>query len=331
MNIGRLISLFLFAASSALLDAAPRDLHGKDLSHKELKDEALDRADLSGANLQSSNLTNATMKGATLRDADLESANLTTADLSGADLRGANLKQAKLQDVKFVKANLEGDDVYLANGFKQDEETIRKQQRALENAGADISVLAQHNGYITFKEANLRGATIHGSLDDVDFRRADLRGANLSDATEPDKAKWRGAIYNSTTRWPNGFDFAQAGAVAGEETVGGASLPNGSAFHPVGSWMIKTESNGATEEGLLTISSDNTFKWDYSVKAEPVTGHWKSAPDNSGAIVLSKGEAAADWIMQAATAHPDRPDSAELKQLNGSGQRWAVPVTSPKN
>ena len=321
----------LFAAGSAVIQAAPRDLHGKDLNHKQMKDEALNRADLSGANLENANLTNATMKGATLRDADLESANLTMADLSEADLRGANLKQATLQDAKFVKANLEGDEVYLAYGFKQDEETIRKTQRALENAGADISILAQHNGYITFKEANLRGAKIHGSLDDVDFRRADLRGANLSDVTEPDKAKWRGSIYNSTTRWPNGFDFAQAGAVAGQEIAAGASASNVAALNPVGSWMIKTEAKGAAEEGLLTISANNTFKWDYSVKAEPVTGSWKRAADKSGGIVLSKGEGGSDWMMQTATAHPDRPDSAELKQLNGSAQRWAVPVNAPKN
>jgi len=325
----RLLLAFFSVCFVARSFAAPQDLHGKDLSHKEMKNEALNRADLSGANLLSTDLTNATMKGAILRGADLQGANLTTADLSEADLRGANLQQAKLQDAKFVKANLEGDDVYLAYGFRQDEETIRKQQRALENAGADIAILAQHNGYLTFKEANLRGAKLHGNLDSVDFRRADLRGANFADVTDPGKAKWRGAIYDSTTRWPDGFNFAEAGAVMG--LAAGASLPNDVAFHAIGSWMIKTEAKGATEEGLLTVSSDKTFKWDYSVKAEPVTGTWKNAETKSGAIVLTKGESGADWIMQTASAHPDRPDSAELRQVNGSGQRWAVPVSASKN
>jgi uncharacterized protein YjbI with pentapeptide repeats len=328
----RLLLALFFVCLVAKSFAAPQDLHGKDLSHKEMKNEALNRADLSGANLQSTDLTNATMQGAILRGADLQGANLTTADLSEADLRGANLKQAKLQDAKFVKANLEGDDVYLANGVRRDEETIHKQQRALENAGADIAVLAQHNGYITFKEANLRGAKLHGSLDGADFRRADLRGANFADITDPGKAKWRGAIYDATTRWPDGFNFTEAGAVMGQVAPAtGANLPNDVAFHPIGSWMIKTEAKGATEEGLLTVSSDKTFKWDYSVKAEPVTGTWKSAGDKSGAIVLTKGEGSTDWIMQPASAHPDRPDSAELKQINGSGQRWAVPVSASKN
>lgn len=312
--------------------AATKDFHGQNLKNKDLKNEAFDNANLSSANLESADLTNATMKNANLRDADLQSARLTTADLTGADLRGANLKQATLQDAKFSKANLTGDELYFAYGFKRDEEATRRIARALDNAGADISIMAERNGHIVFKEANLSAAKLHGQLDDVDFRRADLRGANLTDTSNADKARWKGALYDSNTHWPASFDYAAAGAVVGSAsapatTTNAAAVP---AFNPVGNWMIKVESNGAREEGLLTIASDQTFKWDYSVKSQPVSGNWKNAPTGPGAIVLSRGEAGADWIMKTQTGHPDRPDSAELVKTSGGEKRWAVPVAAPR-
>lgn len=314
---------------------APQDLHGKNLSHKDLKDENLDRADLAEADLQWANLTNATMKGAVLKGADLQNANLLTADLSGADLRGANLMHARLEDAKFVKANVQGTEVYLAYGAKSDEEAMKTTRRMLDDARADLRSLAERNGTITFKEADLRRAKIHGSLEGVDFRRADLRGANFGDTTNPDKAKWKGAVYDSGTRWPNGFEFAAAGAVPGsEEPLTAHVQPSAPPFDPVGTWMIKVESKGATEEGLLTIAKDKTYKWDYSVKAQPIEGSWKTASPGesngsaSSGIILSKGEAGADWMLTPQSAHTDRPDSVELKQVSGQQMRWAVPVSA---
>lgn len=327
---------FLLAIAGSLdLQAAPRDLHGKDLNHKDMKDEALDRADLSGANLEWANLTNATMKGANLKDADAQGARFTTADLTGADLRGINLKQATLEDAKFVKANLSGTDVYLAYGFKQDDETIKKTKRMLEDARVDLSILKERNGTITFKEADLRKAKLHGSLDGVDFRRADLRGANLGDTTDADKAKWRGAIYDTSTRWPNGFEYAEAGVVAGGESGEEANEKTSrdeSPFDPVGTWMIKVEARGASEEGLLTIAKDHSYKWDYSAKAEPIEGKWKPSGEGNGAsaIILLNAEAGGDWLMARESTHPDRPDSAELRKTGGKEQRWAVPVSTAK-
>ena len=52
-------------------------------------------------------------------------------------------------------------------------------------------------------EANLEGA----NLADADLRRADMRNANLQDAN------LAGVWYNSNTRWPEGFDPEEAGAV----------------------------------------------------------------------------------------------------------------------
>ena len=315
--------------------AAPQDLHGKDLRDRELENENLDRANLSDANLQGAKLTNATMKGANLKGANLERAHLATADLSGADLRGANLKQATLEDAKFIKAILSGTDVYLAYGFKADEDATKKNLRMLDDARVNSSVLAEHNGTLTFKEADLRKSKFHGSLDGVDFRRADLRGADLSDVREARKAKWKGSIYDSATRWPAAFDYAEAGAVAGPEEVADAAKEKPadvSSFDPAGVWMIKVEAGGATEDGLLTVGKDQTYKWDYAAKAEPIEGTWKRASSDeakgsSGAIVLSKGEGGENWVMTRDVLHRERPDGAQLRQADGQQKRWIVPVS----
>jgi hypothetical protein len=99
--------------------------------------------------------------------------------------------------------------------------------------------------------------------------------------------------------------------------------------------MIKVEAGGATEDGLLTIAKDQTYKWDYAAKADPIEGTWKRASTEqakgaTGAIVLSKGEAGENWLMVRDTSHHDRPDSATLRQTSGRQTRWIVPV-SPAN
>ncbi len=318
---GCLFAVGLLVATSS---AAPRDLHGKNWNHKELQNENLERCDLSEANLQWADLTNATLKGAKLRDADLRNARLSKADFTEADLRGAKLNKADLQDAKFVKANLEGAEVFLAYGNPFDEEGNKRARRALEDAGASISVMAEHNGDLSFKEANLRGAKLHGQLDGVDLRRADLRGANLSDTHNAGKASWRGAIYDETTRWPNSFEVAESGAVRGQPvTAESAARETSKPKNWSGKWMIKAEKDGAAEDGILTVKKDGTYSWDYSVKAQPIEGSWKTAKDG---IILQKGEGEHDWLVGAQLRHPDRPDSMELKASDADLRRWAVPI-----
>lgn len=58
-----------------------------------------------------------------------------------------------------------------------------------------------------FVGANLRGANLKGAV----IVRADLRRANLEEA-HLDRADLRGALYDSQTRWPAGFDPGRAGA-----------------------------------------------------------------------------------------------------------------------
>ena len=62
-------------------------------------------------------------------------------------------------------------------------------------------------------------------IDDVygsNFFKADLRGANLTrlkDSSVGKKADFRKARYDSRTRWPDGFDPAEAGAVLEKDAV----------------------------------------------------------------------------------------------------------------
>jgi uncharacterized protein YjbI with pentapeptide repeats len=119
-----------------------------------------------------------------LREVDFREANLSRADLRGVSARvcdfgGANLSNANLRDTDFAWANL---------------------------AGADLS-----NAYM-FKanlyDANLTGANLRGTdlaqtyVIEADLTGTDLTGANLI-----------GARYSDATKWPEGFDPDQAGAV----------------------------------------------------------------------------------------------------------------------
>jgi len=314
-----------FVLSLCTAAAAQRDLHGKDWSSKDLQNENLDRADLSDANLHSANLTNATLKGADLRQTDLRGARLKTADLSGADLRGALLGHADLESAKFVKANLEGDEVFLAYGNAIDPERNKRAQRLADEAGLASSGLTEHNGDLTFKEANLRNARLHGSMEGVDFRRADLRGADLSDTKDAAKAELRCAIYDGKTRWPAGFDLAESHVVRGEDAPAPGADAKTSAVPAswVGKWLIKAETNGLKEDGVLTIKKDGAYTWDYSVKSDPIAGNWK--PNTSG-IVITRGEAGHDWVATA-QPHNGRSDSIQLRASDAATlQRWAVPL-----
>ncbi len=329
-----LCAFFIMAAVGTALPvhAASKDLRGKDLSRQELKNENFDRADLSDANLQGASLKNATLKGANLKGADLTSADLQMADLSEADLRKAKLVKTSFENAKLIRANLEGNEVFFAYGNAFDEEGSKRAVRALQNASAPLSVMKERNGSLTLKEANLKNATLHGELDGIDFRRADLRGANLQNTKNLQNAIFRGAIYDSNTHWPESFDLQKAGVVKGEEYDAVASnAKEALKFAWTRRWLIKPEEGGATEKGSLTIKEDGTYEWFVSVSAEPLVGKWKASDmpakeGEPGNIILQKGEGGHDWVAGKATKHADRPDSIELKAADADLFRWGLPV-----
>lgn len=112
--------------------------------------------------------------GVSLVGADLSNAPLAWGDLAGIDLHRACLAFADCLGADFHGADLSAADLLCAD-----------------LAGAD-----------------LHGADLsYGRLQDVDLCGADLRAARL------EGAMLAGALYDSFTRWPDGFDPGPAGAL----------------------------------------------------------------------------------------------------------------------
>ncbi|MCC2672760.1 MAG: hypothetical protein K0Q72_5232, partial [Armatimonadetes bacterium] len=70
-------------------------------------------------------------------------------------------------------------------------------------------------------------------LSNTDLRNADLRGADLVGRgatqrlwdTDLGGAHFRGALYDSGTHWPRGFDYTARGCVRGPEDSGSLPIP----------------------------------------------------------------------------------------------------------
>jgi uncharacterized protein YjbI with pentapeptide repeats len=135
----------------------------------------------------------------------------TEADLHGASLRGAPLRDADLAGTNFRGADLRGADLRHANlscttSFRESVEvtrtgaTVEHWVRAFLEGGADL------------RGANLQRADLqHARLWRADLRNADLRAANLGGVDLV--GVWlKGALYDSCTQWPAGFDPRKRGA-----------------------------------------------------------------------------------------------------------------------
>lgn len=126
-----------------------------------------------------------------MREVDFCEANLSQVDLRGmlvrkCDFRGANLSNANLRDTDFGWANLAGADLSNANLL-----------------GANLYAA-------DLRKANLTGANLTNAyLVGADLRGAVLTGADLTGATYRDQPRWP----DNDTRWPEGFDPVQAGAI----------------------------------------------------------------------------------------------------------------------
>lgn len=191
-------------------------LFDSNMSDADLTDANLINADLSDAKLASADLTGAklefaTLIGVDLTDAYLMSANLTKADLTDANLTGAYLSSANLTQADLVNAKLKGAYMPAANLTKA----------VLVNADLCDTFLAEANLTEAFlHDANLTGtqlgatnltrASLHGAnltkarLDQANLTGAFLYGADLSE-TDLTGTLLRAIIYDSTTKWPEGF------------------------------------------------------------------------------------------------------------------------------
>ncbi|MEU1981969.1 pentapeptide repeat-containing protein [Nocardia sp. NPDC019395] len=144
---------------------------GSDSAAPQLAGVNLTNAVLDGAYLQNARLTEANLSNAFLTVAVLGSAELTRANLIGAELLAATLIHANLTEADLSWADL-------SDAFLTDANLTR----------ADLT------------RANLSGA----NLENANLTAADLSGADLTGASL-DGADLAGIIYDSGTRWPEGF------------------------------------------------------------------------------------------------------------------------------
>jgi len=119
-----------------------------------------------------------------MREVDFRGANLSKADLRGVFVRKcnfsqANLSNANLRDTDFAWAGMDGVDLSNANMF-------RTNLYSVDLTGANLTGANLTNAYMLL----------------ADLTGADLTGADLT-----------GAKYDSATKWPEGFDPDQAGAI----------------------------------------------------------------------------------------------------------------------
>jgi uncharacterized protein YjbI with pentapeptide repeats len=173
------------------LDLSGIDLHGADLSDRKYDQcnfslSNLDNADLSESSLQSSVLLGASLKSANLQRVDLRSSWLFAADLQAANLEAADLS------VRQFFGKLER----LALGFEP-----------------SISVRLN---FANLKKANLNSAKLQGAiLANADLSLASLKGSDLRNA-DLTESILTGARADKETKWPNGFDWRNAGVVLEE-------------------------------------------------------------------------------------------------------------------
>ncbi len=164
----------------------PEDFTGDSVAKGSFVGRVLEKAVFEGVDATQADFSRARLAGANFRGANLSRANFGDADLTGADLRLAKLEYPTLNRTDLSGANL---------------------------AGTDLSRAYLLNSRL--RDADLRGLAGIGTCEAIDFRGADLRGANLMGFKEggPTLCKWRGAKYDRATKWPQGFDPSAAEAV----------------------------------------------------------------------------------------------------------------------
>lgn len=163
--------------------AGGKDFHEQDLKGKDLTGASLDNANFAEATLDHTNLTNASAKNADFKGASFVWLSAPHANFSGADFRETTIF-GYFEGADFSGANLEGGEM-------------------------------QHAGLYAakFRGANLRRTKGWSVSREADFSKADVRGANFRGVDANNMPRFRGALYDEETAWPEGFDPKAAGAI----------------------------------------------------------------------------------------------------------------------
>ena len=236
-SVLRCFSILALFLAWTVCHAESKDFTAQDLNNKDFTDENLNKAHLDRARLRYANFNNATLKYASLIGADLRNANFRKANLEHADFTDAKLEGACFSNAKAWYANLSGCEIHLARATPLD---LSHSKLDLDFGQLEIIRSADDptSGTLSFRYADMHDALILGNAVGVDFRNADLRGADLGHALNLDQALLSGAKYDAETRWT--IDPQKAGAVYQE------SHKLNPLRHPLaGKWLILKGIDGA--------------------------------------------------------------------------------------
>lgn len=203
------------------VDLAETSLKQADFSGSRLAVASLDGADLTGANL-----TNASVSGS-LQDVTLESVTLDKASLSFsgkiASLKGATLTRASFRSPRLqMVADYRSERLRVGSLENIDASGVAAQRAsfvALRMAAANFSSADLEHArfqFLNLDRALFRGANLQGaSFCEADLSNADFANANLRRASflsvKLDGVRLDGAVFDSETAWPEGFDPLKAG------------------------------------------------------------------------------------------------------------------------
>jgi formylglycine-generating enzyme required for sulfatase activity/uncharacterized protein YjbI with pentapeptide repeats len=243
----------------------------KDYSNRHMQLKALAK-DLRGVNLSgasftwdsyfdSSNLTDANLSRGNFSGLKFQSTNLTGADLTDANLSRAWFNSSTIwpEGFDFLNSGAWGPGVDFSNRYWQ-----------LKALGKDLSGANLSGTSFTwdsyFDYSNLTDANLsRGNFSGLKFQSTNLTGADLTDAN------LSRAWFNSSTIWPEGFDFLNSGAwgpgvdfsnrywqlKALGKDLSGANL-SGTSF----TWDSKFESTNLQNANLRNGNFRNlNFKW----------------------------------------------------------------------
>jgi uncharacterized protein YjbI with pentapeptide repeats len=124
--------------------------------------------------------------------------------INGADFEGMVISNAKFDQCDLSNANMKG------VRFAKDVQLRRATMNEADLVGADFVGAVVDS--VNFRGADLRKAKNFKAIKKSNFQRADLRGADFSKVPMPMIGmEWDDAIYDSSTKFPAGFDPDKAG------------------------------------------------------------------------------------------------------------------------
>jgi hypothetical protein len=289
---------------------------------------------LNGANYNAAKIHYAIFKDCSLQGATFQAAEVINTTFIGSDLQGADFSAAIIERINLAGANCDGAifkgcTLHLngwAGYFKvANLNPDLKYSYDLKEAIANAASERQHNAGLTFKGTDLRGARIYGNLANVNFRKSDLRGADLLETEGGEARFFRGARYDDNTIWWKGFDPVAAEAVklpvdttvhampkAGSEKV--VADPSGVAGYL---WLMKMTEAG--DEAILCIYPNGTFSWIYK-NGQIAESSWSPAVDGKG-VLLDKGLGDQKWTVSIITTEEVEAVNEKGEKLKGTRQK----------